>query len=75
MILEDMKVDNLQLAAQKLIDTYTNNLGCELRAEFVQFAKFVGVFKDEEYKSKSKHFNIFEMLHKKDKVNTFPNIE
>ena len=74
MILEDMKVDNLQFAAQKL-DTYTNDPGCELRAELVQFAKFVGVFKDEEYKSKSKHFNIFEMLHKKDKVNTFPNIE
>ena len=33
------------------------------------------MFKDEEYKSKSKHFNFFEMLHKKDIVDTFPNIE
>ena len=41
MILEDMKVDNLEFAAQKLIDTYTNDLGCELRAELVQFAKYV----------------------------------
>ena len=38
MILEDMKVDHLESAVQKLIITYTNNLGCEVREELVQFA-------------------------------------
>ena len=28
-----MKVDDLEFAAQKLIDTYTNDLGCQLRED------------------------------------------
>ena len=69
MIVEDMKVDDLECAAQKLIDTYTNDLGCELREELVQFARLV------EDKSKSKPFYFIEMFHKKDIVDTFPNVE
>ena len=38
LILEDMKVDDSEFVAQNLIDTYTNDLGCELREELVQFA-------------------------------------
>ena len=56
MIVEDMKVDDLECAAQKLIDTYSHDLGCDLRAELVQIANFVEVFRDEEGKSKVKTF-------------------
>ena len=64
-----MKVDDLECAAQKLIDTYTNDLGCELREELVQFARLV------EDKSKSEPFYFIEMFHKKKIVNTFLNVE
>ena len=64
-----MKVDDLECDAQKLFDTYTNDLGCELREEIVQFAKLV------EDKCKSKSFYFIEMFHKKDIVDTFPNVE
>ena len=46
-----------------------------MTAELVQFAKFVEVFKYEENKSRSKPFYFFGIMHRKDIVVTFPNIE
>ena len=73
--LEEMSVDEIDIAAQKIIEQYKDDIGIELKGELFQFSKFVVLFKDEEDKSVSKVLYLYRMLHEKNVIDTFPNIE
>ena len=73
--LYDMKTEDLEAAAQNLIHKYENDVGAELVGELVQFAKFAEIFKTEGDVSMSTAHHLYTLLHRKNVVDTFPNVE
>ena len=73
--LDKMSVEELEANAKTVIEKYGKDVGNELVGELVQFAKFTELFKGEDVSSSSPAHFLYGLLHEKNVVDTFPNVE
>ena len=72
--LSTLSSDELQTAAETLVEAYPNDLDSSFIDELCQFAKFADIFKDEESGDISTELYLYKLIIGKGVLDTFPNV-